>query len=89
MCTQAMVPTMKNITLSADEDLIDSVRAYAQSHGTTLNDLLRDYMKVLASPRDRKEVAAEFARLAREKAGCSEVGWKFNREEAHQRGDWM
>ena len=34
---------MKNITLSADENLIASARVYAQAHGTTLNDLIRDY----------------------------------------------
>ena len=43
--------TMKNITLSADENLIASARAYAQAHGTTLNDLIRDYLKVWQSAR--------------------------------------
>jgi hypothetical protein len=32
---------MKDITLSADENLIASARAYAQAHGATLNDLIR------------------------------------------------
>jgi hypothetical protein len=80
---------MKNITLSADENLIASARAYAQAHGTTLNDMIRDYLKVVTGRRDPKEVAAEFARLAREEAGCSEEGWRFNREEIHKRGSWM
>ena len=80
---------MKNITLSADEDLIASARAYAQAHGTTLNDMIRDYLKVVTAPRDPKEVAEEFRRLASEEAGCSEEGWTFNREEIHRRGSWM
>lgn len=80
---------MKNITLSADEKLIASARSYAQAHGTTLNELIREYLAVLASPRDPKEVAEEFSRLAREHAGCSEEGWRFNREEIHKRGSWM
>jgi ribosomal protein L10 len=80
---------MKNITLSADESLIDSARAYAQAHGTTLNDLIRGYLAVLASPRDPKEVAEEFAREALEQSGCSEEGWRFNRDEIHKRGNWM
>jgi hypothetical protein len=80
---------MRNITLSADEDLIASARAYAQSHGTTLNELIRDYLKVLANPRDANEVADEFVRLAREESGCSDEGWRFNREEIHKRGNWM
>ena len=80
---------MKNITLSADENLIASARAYAQAHGTTLNDLIRDYLAVLANLRDPKEVAKEFAREAREHSGCSEEGWKLDREEIHRRGSWM
>ena len=77
---------MKNITLSADEKLIANARAYAQSHGTTLNDLIRDYLKVVTGQRDPKEVAEEFVRLAREQAGRSDEGWRFNREEIHKRG---
>jgi hypothetical protein len=80
---------MKNITLSADEALIASARAYAAAHSTTLNDLVRDYLAVLANPRDPKEVAEEFAREALEQSGCSEEGWRFNREEIHKRGKWM
>ena len=80
---------MKNITLSADENLIASARTYAQAHGTTLNDMIRDYLKVVTARRDPKEVAEEFLRLAYEEAGCSPEGWKFNREEAHRRGSWM
>jgi hypothetical protein len=80
---------MKNITLSADENLIASARAYAQAHDTTLNDLIRDYLAVLSNPRDPKEVAKEFAREALEQSGCSEEGWRFNREEIHKRGNWM
>jgi hypothetical protein len=80
---------MKNLTLSADEKLIANARAYAQAHGTTLNDLIRDYLKAVTGQRDPKEVAEEFVREALKQAGCSEEGWRFNREEAHRRGSWM
>ena len=80
---------MKNITLSADEKLITTARAYAQAHGVTLNDLIRDYLKVLANPRDPNVLADEFVRLANEQPGCSEDGWQFNREEIHNRGGRM
>jgi hypothetical protein len=80
---------MKNLTLSADEKLIDNARAYAQTHGVTLNDLIRDYLRVLANPRDPNALADEFVRLAREQPGCSEDGWRFNREEIHNRGSRM
>jgi hypothetical protein len=80
---------MKNITLSADEKLIASARVYAQAHNTTLNDLIRNYLAQIAGPLDRKTAAEEFVRLAREHAGCSEEGWRFNREEVHKRESCM
>jgi hypothetical protein len=80
---------MKNVTLSADEHLIAAARAYAQAHGTTLNELVRDYLAQLARPLDREAAAKEFVRLARERPGRSPEGWRFNREEVHKRGSWM
>ena len=81
---------MKNITLSADENLIASARAYAQAHGTTLNDMIREYLKVVTGKRDPKEVAAEFAaRGPRSRRVVPPEGWRFNREEIHKRGSWM
>ena len=65
---------MKNITLSADENLIASAGPYAQAHGTTLNELIRDYLKVLANPRDPNEVADEFLREALEQSGLFRGG---------------
>jgi hypothetical protein len=78
-----------NITLSADEKLIASARAYAQAHGTTLNEMIRDYLRALANPRDSNAVADEFLRESLEQSGCSEEGWRFNREEIHNRGKQM
>lgn len=80
---------MKNITVSVDEKLIASAHAYAQAHGTTLNNMILEYLRGLTNPRDPKEVAEEFARTVREESGYSEEGWKFNREEIHKRGSWM
>jgi hypothetical protein len=80
---------MRKITLSADENLIASARTYAQAHGTTLGNLIREYLTRIAGPLDPKTAAEEFARQAREQSGCSEEGWRFNREEAHQRGSWI
>jgi hypothetical protein len=80
---------MKNITLSADENLIASARTYAQAHDTTLNDLIRDYLTQITGPLDPNTAADEFARLAREQAGRSDEGWRFNREELYTRGGRM
>jgi hypothetical protein len=73
----------ETITLSADEDTI--ARASAHAHGTTLNDLIRDYLAQIAKPLDRDAAADEFVKLARGHSGCSEEGWRFNRVECHRR----
>jgi hypothetical protein len=79
---------MQTLSFSFDAKLIDAATAYAEAQGTTLNDLLVNYVNELAS-RHRKEVAEQLARECREQAGCSEERWRFNREECHKRGDWM
>jgi hypothetical protein len=52
--------------------------------GTSVNQLVRQYLEQLAGKTDSKTDAAEFERLSRE-AQCSSRGWKFNREELHDR----
>ncbi len=85
----AYVASMKNITIPVDDSLFASASAYAQTHGTTLENLILDYLAQLVKPLDRKAVAEEFSRLALGQSGCSEEGWRFNREEIHKRGSWM
>lgn len=43
---------MKNITLSADEELLKAGRDYARAHNTSLNDLIR---KLLAQAVSREQ----------------------------------
>lgn len=74
-----------NITLSADPELVKKVREYAARNGTTLNRLIREYMEQVIGEKDADSAAAEFSRLAREKAGRSPKGFRFNRDAAHQR----
>lgn len=52
--------------------------------GTTVNQLVREYLEQLAGGMDGDAEAAEFERLSREAQGDSR-GWKFNREELHER----
>ena len=76
---------MKNITLSADEDLIASARAYAQARNTTLNQLIRDYLARITGQLDVEEAAQEFAALARSRPGRSQSDWAFDRRRIHRR----
>lgn len=41
---------MKNITLSADEKLIDDARLRARSEGVTLNEVFRKWLKSYGAP---------------------------------------
>ncbi|TVQ18639.1 MAG: hypothetical protein EA382_17525 [Spirochaetaceae bacterium] len=60
-----------NVTLSADQDLLEKARRYAQQHGTSLNQLFRDYLQQLTGDVGYDEAAAEFASIARTKPGNS------------------
>jgi Family of unknown function (DUF6364) len=73
-----------NITLSIDDEVIRRARRQAEVLGTSVNQLVRDYLEQLAGVRDPVADAAEFARLSRLSHGNSR-GWKFNREEIHER----
>jgi hypothetical protein len=75
---------LMNITLSVDEDVIGRARQRAESLGTSVNQLVRDYLEQLAGKSNAEEDAAEFERLSRLSGGRSK-GWKFNREELHER----
>ena len=73
-----------NITLSVDDEVIRRARRQAEVLGTSVNQLVRNYLEQLAGKRDPVADAAEFARLSKLSLGNSR-GWKFNREEVHER----
>lgn len=52
--------------------------------GTSLNQLVREYLEQLAGKRQIEQDIAEFRRLSEEAHGHSR-GWKFNRDEIHER----
>jgi hypothetical protein len=74
-----------NITLSVDDGVIQEARRRAEAMGTSVNQLVREYLERLAGKTDRDADAAEFERLSRLAQGNSRK-WKFNREELHERG---
>lgn len=73
-----------NVTLSIDEEVIQRARRKAEAMGTSVNQLIRDYLEQLAGKTDPAEDAREFERLSHLAQGDSQ-GWKFNREELHER----
>jgi hypothetical protein len=73
-----------NVTLSIDDEVILRARRRAEILGTSVNQLVREYLEQLAGNSDPNEDAAEFERLSRLAHGDSR-GWRFNREELHER----
>ena len=73
-----------NITLSVDEEVVQRARERAAAMGTSVNQLVREYLEQLAGKRDPAALAEELTRLSKLAKGDSK-GWKFNREELHER----
>lgn len=73
---------MKNITLSADEKLINEARRQAAARGTSLNDEFRQWLKTqTVSPAQR----AERYRNLMKRLQHVNAGRKFTREEMNER----
>ncbi|NDY95299.1 DUF6364 family protein [Wenzhouxiangella limi] len=75
---------MKNITLSADETVIERARSEAARRGKSLNQLIRDHLEELAGhrePSNEFERLRELSKLSRGHRGA----WRFNRDEIHGR----
>jgi hypothetical protein len=72
---------MKNITLSADEGLIERAREQARARHTTLNQLFRDWLKNFTEEEERtRKIDNLFSQLDR-----VDAGGKFSREEMNAR----
>ena len=73
-----------NVTLSVDDEVIREARRRAEAMGTSVNQLVREYLEQFVGKTDLKADATEFERLSRAAQGNAR-GWKFNREELHDR----
>lgn len=74
---------MRNITLSADEHLIDAARARAQAEKTTLNEEFRRWLASYA--RQESRVAEAMATIKELRAHVKTGGRKFTRDEMNER----
>lgn len=73
---------MKNITLSADERLIEAARERARAEHTTLNEQFRRW---LAEYAQREQQAERAMAVVEELRGKLRVGRKLTREEMNER----
>ena len=74
---------MKNITLSADENLIEAARARAQAEGTTLNEKFRLWLDGYVGRRQQADAAIATIRALRGRLATG--GRKFTRGEMNER----
>ena len=73
---------MRNITLSADERLIDAARERARAEHTTLNEQFRRWLADYAQAQQRLQRCDEVMAQLR---GQLQVGRKLGREEMKER----
>jgi len=71
-----------NLTLSVDQQTVERARKRAEALGKSLNQLIRDYLQKLAGGDDAERSIAEFRRLS---GGGHSRGWRFDRNEIHER----
>lgn len=74
---------VRNITLSADENLIEAARARAQAEGTTLNEKFRSWLDGYVGRRQQADAAISTIRALRGRLATG--GRKFTREEMNER----
>lgn len=77
------------LTVSIDDEVFQRAQKRAEALGTSVEQLLCAYLDELAAETSRSETdyhadTAEFIRLSTPPRGNSR-GWKFNREEIHER----
>ncbi len=73
---------MKNVTLSADEKLIEAARARASAEHSTLNEQFRRWLRDYVASDERREQALTELRKLR---GALSGDFKFDRDEANAR----
>ena len=75
------MPTMKNITLTADDALIEAARERARSENTTLNEQFRLWLASYA----RKQRLQQYEQVMAGLRGKLVVGRKLTRDEMNER----
>lgn len=73
-----------NVTLSIDDELVARARELATRRGTSVNQMIRDYLEELASEMTSEEILGELEQLWRTSSGDS-AGRGWTREELHER----
>lgn len=72
-----------NVTISVDDDLLERARELARRRGISLQELIRDNLRLLAGERTGADAAHELLGLMESYGGHS-GGRKWSREDAYE-----
>jgi len=72
-----------NITLSVDAQLVERARQVAKQQGTSLNEMIRNYLQTVAGTRNGEDVIRELQALWDSHPGHS-GGTPFDRSDAYE-----
>jgi len=73
-----------NVTLSIDERLVEEARKVAKARGTSLNQMIRDELERITAAVSGDDLVRELEAQWSRAEGRS-GGWRWNREELHDR----
>lgn len=77
---------MANLTLTIEDDLLLRARVRALENGTSVNALVRDYLRSFAGVDDDADARQSFVALAERASGSSGPrGRSWTRDDAHTR----
>ncbi len=74
------------LVINLDEALAERAAAEAERRGISLSALFSELVEQLDEEERRRRAAEEFVQVALRQPGEAPPGWKFDREECHQRG---
>jgi hypothetical protein len=72
-----------NVTISIDDHVVERARAIAQSHNTSLQELVRRYLETLVGAQSSEVVAQELISMMKTLGGHS-GGATFRRDDAYE-----
>ena len=75
---------MKNVTISLDDRMLDTSRAYAERHHTTLHTLIRNLLDKTTGENQPASGLQSFIEMSRQIEGHS-AGQSWTRDEIHER----
>ena len=74
---------MADLTLAVDDQDLAAAKLVAEGAGTTVHQMIRDYLSGLIHSTTADDLAEEFVRISRE-ANSHSHGWNYNREDAFE-----